>query len=125
MRPWAEKNIQALKDIIKEDGQGWCNFREIQRLRRTRAAPDLFAKLVQSIPWEASPQPTTSLGQWLASKEEDGHIKTVYHMQQIQPPIAHAYKKEVSEQLTLTSINQTPPQLRKYKLSVQWGLRTL
>ena len=109
MRPWAEKNLQALKDISKDNERGWCTFLEIKRLRRTRAAPYLYAKLVQSIPWEATPQPVTSLGQWLAAREEDGHIRTVYHIQKLQPLAAHAYKKETSKQLTLTSTNQSPP----------------
>jgi hypothetical protein len=109
LRPWAEKDLQALKDITREDGLGWCTFHEIQRLRRTRTAPALYAKLVQSIPWEPSPQPVSSSGQWLAQREEDGNITIIYHMQQIQPPLADVYRKETSEQLTLFGTNQQPP----------------
>ena len=54
MRAWAVKDVQSLKDILRADGQGWSTFQELRRLRRTRAAPQLYARLIQSIPWEAT-----------------------------------------------------------------------
>ena len=110
MRTWVEKNILALKDIIREDGQGWKTFQEIHSIRRTRTGPTLYAKLAQSIPWEPAPQPPNSSGQWVAHREEDGSIQTVYHMQQTQPPVASSYRKEPSGKLTLLETNQTPPE---------------
>ena len=54
MRAWAVKDVQSLKDILRADGQGWSTFQELRRLRRTRATPQLYARLIQSIPWEAT-----------------------------------------------------------------------
>ena len=110
MRAWAEKDVQTLKDILRADGQGWNTFQDLRRLRRTRAAPQLYARLVQSIPWEATVMPPITVGQWLAHKEEDGNINFVYHIQATNPTMADLYKREDSEKLTLLGNNlRLPP----------------
>ena len=39
MKLWMDKDIRAIKDIIREDGNGWRPFEEQQGLRRSTAAP--------------------------------------------------------------------------------------
>ena len=109
MRAWAEKDVQTLKDIIRTDGQGWNTFEGLRRLRRTRAAPQLYARLIQSIPWEAPGMPFAAVGQWLAHKEEDGDIKFVFHIQTTNPTAGDLCKREASEKLTFLACNQRPP----------------
>ena len=113
MRWWAEKGFYALKDIIREDEQGWRTFQQLLRLRRTRLAPPLYAGLVRSIPWAATPRPSFSPGQWIAQKEEDGHIRFIYHLQRTSPLEASLYRKENTEQLTLLDKKQRPPPTAK------------
>ena len=109
MRWWSEKGYRALKDIIRPDGHGWRAYQELWRLRRARFAPQLYARLVNSIPWDATPGPAHAPGQWLAQREEDGIIQFIYHLQRVNPPKATLYKKEVTEQLTLLNTKQRPP----------------
>ena len=109
MRWWSEKGYRALKDIITPDGHGWRAYQELWRLRRARFAPQLYARLVNSIPWDATPGPAHAPGQWLAQREEDGIIQFIYHLQRVNPPKATLYKKEVTEQLTLLNTKQRPP----------------
>ena len=113
MKWWAEKGFQSLKHIAKENGQGWRTFQELIRLRRTRVAPHLYARLVNSIPWVSTPRPRPSPGQWLAEKEEDGQINFIYHLQQTEPMTATLYRKEPSEQLMLLDTQQRPPPTTK------------
>lgn len=80
MRRWAEKGVHALKDIARANGQGWCTIQEIARLGRSRVTPNLYARLVNSIPWEATPMPLHPKGLWVAEQEEDGNIQVVYHL---------------------------------------------
>ena len=108
MRMWPDKGISALQDIVKSDGQGWKTFQDLHRIRRTRAAPQLYAKLVQSIPWEAAPPPPATVGQWVAQREEGG-FQFAYHIQHINPTRAILYKKDPSERLSLIAPNQMPP----------------
>ena len=105
MRWWADKGIQAIKDIFKPEGS-WKSYSELGRLKKTRAAPPLYARLVNSIPWEATPAPDYTNGQWLACKEEDGQIRFIYHLKQANPQEANLYRKETSEQLTLLGTKQ-------------------
>lgn len=58
-------------------------FGELLRLRMTRVAPPLYTRLVHSIPWETTPIPSPTMGQWLAPKDNDGSIRTVYHIQKL------------------------------------------
>jgi len=62
MKWWAAKGFQTVKDITRIDRHGWKTFQELIRLRRTRVAPPLYARLVQSIPWDATPKPPRSTG---------------------------------------------------------------
>ena len=101
MRWWPDKGLRRLQDISKRDGQGWKEFHELRGMRRTRVAPLFYARLTNSIPWEATPRPPNSVGQWLAEIEEDGKIHQVFHLQQINPITALVYRKEPSEQLNL------------------------
>ena len=109
MRWWAEKDFRTLQDIAREEGEGWKTFAELRRLRHTSVAPALYARMVRSIPWEAAPMPTHSKGQWIAAKEMDGSIQTVYHLQSISPMEATIYRKSESEQLYLISREQPVP----------------
>lgn len=93
MRTWAEKDFQTLQDIARSDGHGWRTFQELLRIRRTRAAPQLYAKMVNNIPWDATPMPPHSLGQWVAQQEENGSIQFIYHIQHIDPQEAALYRK--------------------------------
>ena len=45
------------------------------------AAPTLYNRVVNSIPWEAHPMPPAVAGQWLANKLASGSINQVYHVQ--------------------------------------------
>ena len=110
MRWWAEKEFRTLQDITREDGEGWRTFSELRRLRRTSVAPALYARVVSSIPWAAVPMPNHTKGQWIAAKERDGSIQTIYHLQNITPMEATIYTKCGSEQLHLTSQKQPVPE---------------
>ena len=97
MRWWSEKNFRTLQDIAKPDGHGWRTFAELRRLHRSNVATTLYARVVNNIPWNASPMPTHRTGQWTAAKEEDGSIQLVYHLQSTSPLEAKTYKKSGSE----------------------------
>lgn len=73
-------------------------------------APPLYNRLVASIPWEATPRPPNSVGQWLAEIEEDCNIHFVYHLRQTDPQEAALYRKEKNEQLTLIGSQQQIPE---------------
>lgn len=56
MRGWAAKGYQSLNDILQPNGQAWMSFPELTRIyRAAREAPELYAQLVNNIPWEAAP----------------------------------------------------------------------
>ena len=101
LRRLADKGFQALKDIAKGNGQGWKPFQDLNRLRRSRVITNLYTRLVASIPWEASPKPPHTLGQWLAFPDDDGQFRLVYHLHKSDPIEASVYKRESSEQLVL------------------------
>lgn len=109
MRWWSEKQVRTLQDIARPDWEGWRTFPELRRLKRTSVAPNLYAKVVNSIPWTAQPMPPHQPGQWIAAKEEDGSIKHVYHIQHTNPMIAQVYNRLASEQLQLIGQSQPVP----------------
>lgn len=109
MRWWAEKRVNTLQDIARADGAGWSTFEELGRLRRTSVSPHLYARVVRSIPWQALPTPTHQIGQWVAAKESNGSIGTIYHIQNVTPLKAKSYKKDGFEQLHLVAQNQMVP----------------
>ena len=47
MRWWSERGFRQLKDIVKEDEQGWKSFTELLRLRRTSVATALYARVLE------------------------------------------------------------------------------
>ena len=117
MRWWAERGFQALKDISKENGQEWRTFQELLRLRRTRVAPALYAQLVTSIPWAATPRPSHTCGQWLAPYDDENCIKLVYHLLHPETNEASIFRREQSEQLTLLAQKQQlPPDSREVRV---------
>ena len=109
MRWWSEKHVRTLQDISRPDGWGWSTFTELRRLRRTSVAPALYARVVNSIPWVATPMPAHQIGQWIAAKENDGSIQKVYHLQNITPLEAKTYNKLGSDQLLLEGQGQPVP----------------
>ena len=110
MRLWAEKNFRNLQDIARPNGDGWKTFAELQRLRRTSVAPFIYARVVKSIPWASNPMHAHYKGQWVAAKESDGSIQTVYHIQTMSPLEANVYRKHISEQLHFIDQQPVPMQ---------------
>ena len=78
----------------------------------------LYSKVVNNIPWAAVPIPTHKKGQWIAAKEINGSIQTVYHLHNVAPMEARIYTKHGSEQLHLTNQRQPVPeqQLREVRV---------
>lgn len=110
MKRWADKGIQSLKALTRAEGHRWRTFDEHTNLRRSSIAPGLYRRLVTSIPWEAQPAPPHSIGQWVAPKEEDGKIRTIYHITNIDPMTADIYRKLDTEQIQLTGTQRPIPQ---------------
>ena len=106
---WAEKEIRSLKDIAHPEGYGWQTLTEL-KIRRTRIAIPLYAKVIRNIPWEARPMPPPSIGQWMATPTEDGSIQTVYQIQQTEPLTAAVYTKGTSEEIKHTGETQPLPE---------------
>lgn len=77
---WAEKGVRVIKDLIKEDGNGWKPFADLITLRRSITSPQMHNRIIQSIPWQPHPIIPSTRGLWIAAKEEDGHIHKVYHI---------------------------------------------
>lgn len=50
MQLWMEKQIKALKDIIKDDGSAWRTVVEQPALTRCPTTPNLYARFLASIP---------------------------------------------------------------------------
>jgi hypothetical protein len=65
--------------------------------------------MVTNIPWDATPMPPLTLGQWLAQKEKDGSVNFIYPLQQANLPVVTLYKKETNKQLALLGDKQRPP----------------
>ena len=98
MKYWAERAIWSIKDMVRDDGNGWKPFIEQEALKRSSTAPQLYNRILRSIPWQ--PRPFISMqGLWIAAKEEDGSIRTIYHITKTDPIEATVYDKTSSEQL--------------------------
>lgn len=82
---WAEKGIRAIKDLIQEDGNGWKPFADLTVLRRSITSPQMYNRILHSIPWQPLPIIPSTIGLWIASKEEDGQIKKIYHINRSDP----------------------------------------
>ena len=102
---WADKNIQTIKDMVREDGQGWRPFAEHVSLRRSSTSPHQYIKIIQSIPWPPIPIIPTTRGLWIAQKVLDGSINQVYHVSNAEPIETSVHTKLPSEQLTLSASN--------------------
>lgn len=109
MKWWMENQFRSLQDIARPGGHGWKTFAELRRLRRTSAAPGLYARLTNNIPWEATPPPAHKTGQWLATKEDNGSLHTIYHLRNSDTREADLYHKQPTEQLTLVTQQQILP----------------
>ena len=96
---WPSRNLKSLQNIIRQDGEGWKIFEE-QSLRRTKVTPNLYARLRNSIPWEALPTPDPKIGQWVAPKEDNGDIRRIFHISNINPLLATLYHTNQTESLT-------------------------
>ena len=106
---WATKHYHSLKDIASPGGQGWSTFPELSRLQRARTAPPLYTRVLRSIPWQATPMPLPTVGQWVAGKESDGSIQNIYYVSQTHPTEATLYHKGKTERLHLISQNNNVP----------------
>lgn len=114
---WATKGYTMLKDFARQDGNGWRTFPELSRLRRTSLAPQLYTKVLESVPWDANPMPPASAGQWVAPREADGNIRRVYHLTSNDPQETTLYHKDDTELLQLVSHNQAlPPDTREVRV---------
>ena len=78
-------------------------------MRRTSVAPYLYGKVIRSIPWTATSMPAHHMGEWIAAKDTEGLINTVYHIQNVAPLEANIYRKDPSEQLHLIAQKQPLP----------------
>lgn len=76
----AEKQITAIKDLVKEDGNGWKPFAELINLRRSITSPYMHNRIIRSIPWQPVPIIPSPKGLWIASKDDNGRISKVYHI---------------------------------------------
>ena len=108
MRWWPYRNIRSLQDIIRLDGHGWKIFEEQWSLRRNPATATLYARFCNSIPWDATPAPPPTRGQWLAPKEEDGSISKVLHVTSTDPLQATLYQKDKTERLLEVEQQHSP-----------------
>lgn len=109
MRWWMEKKFRALNDKARPEGDGWRAFPELLWLRCTRISPSLYAKLVNSIPWDASLLPDPTTGQWLTPKENDGSIQSIFYITKTNPVQIARYHKEKTECLRLREEQTTLP----------------
>ena len=108
MRWWPTRHIRSLQDIIRPDGHGWKIFEEQWSLRRNPATTALYARFRNSIPWDATPAPPPTRGQWLAPKEEDGSISKVLHVTSTDPLQATLYQKDKTERLLEVEHHHSP-----------------
>ena len=81
-------------------------FAELQRLRCSAVAANIYTLLIQSIPWQPGQRPSPTIGQWLAPMEPEGDITQVFLLKQTNPVTATRYIKTSSEQLQLAEDNQ-------------------
>ena len=102
---WAEKGIKAIKDLVKEDGNRWKSFPEFTVLRRSVTSPHMYHRILHSIPWQPIPIIPAMRGLWIASKEEDGRIRIVYHISKSNSEEITSYTRLPTEQLQLLERN--------------------
>ena len=57
----------------------------------------MYARVVNSIPWEVAPPPPPKLREWLVAKEAVGSILKVYHITQLDTLEATVYQKEMAK----------------------------
>jgi hypothetical protein len=122
---WMEKKIKSLKNIAREDGTAWKSFAEQPAIRRSITAPALYTRFLSSIPWVFQPATPHTLGQWVAGKEENDTIQSIYHITRIDPLEATKYNKTASEQLLLIEPQCSLPQshLREVRVVIYGGTR--
>jgi hypothetical protein len=106
---WLEKGVGAIKDVLREDGNGWLTFAEQKKLHISRTAQATYDKVIHSIPRQPIPVLPDMLGLWIASKEADGNIRQVYHITNTNPTETTVYTKKVSEQLQETESQSALP----------------
>lgn len=115
---WSEKEYRSLKDIARTDWHGWRTYAELSRLRLSRVAIPLYTRLLNSIPWDARPQPPPAVGQWFAKPEPDGSIHTVYQIQHTDSLEATVFRKETSKQLrALPQIERLPEGAKEVRIA--------
>lgn len=107
LKYWADQRIRTIKDLVKEDGTGWIPFPEHRNLKRSRTAPQLYTRILHSIPWQPIPTIPATQGLWVAAKDEDGRIQKIYHITRTDPMETAVYLKLKSEQLQLIE-NKAP-----------------
>jgi hypothetical protein len=96
---WAEKGIRIIKNLIREDGNGWRTFAEQKVLHRSRVTPVMYGRVINSIPWPPVSTIPNMVGLWIAAKDEGGLINRVYHITKAEPTEATVYKVLPTEQL--------------------------
>lgn len=107
---WAEKGIWTIKDIINEDGNGWKPFAALTELRRSVTSPQMYHMIKLSSPWQPQLIIPSHGGLWIASKEDDGKIHRVYHINKANHVETTAYNKLPTEQLLLLDNNCALPE---------------
>ena len=107
---WANRGIHSLKMLTREEGEGWRTFDEVPSLKRCWLAPPLHRRLVAIIPWEATQPPPHTMGQWLARKDEDVKIRTIYQLIDTNPSRANVYTRADTEQLQLRDTQHPLPE---------------
>ena len=120
---WAEKDYRALKDLAQDDGSGWRTFEELQRLRRSPSAVNIYLHILNSIPWQPGPRPPPVTGQWLAPIEPEGEVNRVFFLQQTNPETTIMYTKTSSEQLQPTWVEVLPADCREVRVVRSGGPR--
>ena len=107
---WMEKGICSLKELARPDGQGWLSFAQQTKLWNNRITMSIYNRLLTSLPWENNPPPALTIGQWVASKEEDGTIRRVLQITGLQPVRGTVYHKDETERLQLLERDSIPLQ---------------
>lgn len=82
---WAEKGFISLQNLARPGRYRWKTFTKLEWLKDNRIAQPFYARVVQSIPWEAQPMPTPGTCQWLALLEET----TLYIQSSRHNPLTH------------------------------------
>ena len=96
---WSEKGFRSIQDIAKAGGGDWKTFAEQQKLHRCPTAPPIYDKIVRSIPWILPSHNPIKVGQWVASKEDNGTIQSIFHISRLTPLEATLYHKDPTERI--------------------------